>query len=157
MPQLEVTGTLAPATMDRLATEIGNQLCLRYLTSGPPYATVQQAKQALRDAALAARDVLNIHGKVFVLLMIYLFTSLPANARYTSPDTSLIAKSWSDNLDEIRNIIYMEGPASFGVFNATCLIDGPRDATPTQIMANIQYLIGLNMRFLFLCDPVTVG
>jgi hypothetical protein len=157
MPQLEITGVLPPAIMDRLTTEIGNQLCLRYLTSGPLYATVQQSKQALKDAALAAKDVLNIHCKVVVLLMIYLFTSLPAHARYPPHDASSIAKSWSIDLDEIRGIIYMEGPASFGVFNANCVVDGLRNATTAQIIANVHYLIERDMRFLFLIDPVTVG
>ena len=157
LPQLEMTSVLPPVVMDQLTTEIGNQLCLRYLTSGPPYATVIQSKQALKDAAMAAKDILNIHCKIVVLLIICLLTSLPALARYPPQDATSIARSWSVNLSEIRGVIYLEGPASFGVLNANCMIDGPRDATTAQVAANVHHLIGRDMRFLFLIDPKTVG
>ena len=116
-----------------------------------------QLKQALKDAAIAVENILNIHCKVVVSLIICLLTSLPAQARYPPHDATSIVRSWSANLTEIRGIIYLEGPASFGIFNANCMIDGPRNAMTAQVAANVHHLIGWDMRFLFLIDPITVG
>jgi hypothetical protein len=60
-------------------------------------------------------------------------------------------------LGEIRTLIQNEGPGSYGMLNANGLIGGARDAAPAQIVANVHFLIGLQMGFLCSIDPETVG
>jgi hypothetical protein len=65
------------AILGQLETETASQLCLRLMISGPPYADREEAKSALKDAALAARDYMNISCEHVILHYVptYIFGS----------------------------------------------------------------------------------